>query len=454
MRITASFVLIVVIAGCLGSSPENPTPTPSPASPGYGPVTPPVPSFDFSTLIDPDHAAHSLPGLHLSGAGLTEVGYASVQDLMPIGTTGSITQIDVHDGYALVAGNRHGPAFAIVDIRDPQNPMTVGFAPTQAEGWTARFSKDGQYVFYGCQPGLRPGVNCDDPTLPAPVTERGVSVWDVHDKSAPKFVDFLPGSGNHNLQTQIINGVDYVFTETVDIIRFDRETKKLEAVAKVPGTHDATVAQHPITGDWLLYTGTGELAIYNVNDPADPQVVLEPGTWTEGIGWHEQVPFPVALEGRALLALAGETGSSTPSELLEPVSIVDITDPEKPITLAQWAPPFQPTAAWTQYTFSVHEMAANDRGQLAISWFHAGVWVLDLSTRERQEDPALIAAFEPNRPLDTVFVPAADENQPLVPYVWGTAWDRRGYLIIPDTYTGVYVTEPEWGLFPTIDGGA
>jgi hypothetical protein len=462
--------LAFLAAGCLNPAKSAPDAEPRPdveAMKIFAPFTVPKPDYDFSGVIDPDHEAHNLPALHTDGTGMALTGFTPIQDILPAGTRGSITQIDVLNGYALVSGMENGPAFVIVDIKDPKNPRPVSFAPTVADGWSARFSKgDGDYVFYGCQivgsaanPDPYVKGNCRDPNA-GPSTNgdsalptSALNVYDVRDKSNPKFVDSLPANGTHNIQTVKIDGVDYITTATTEIITFDREDGRLEHVVYLPGQHDSTVGRHPLTGDWLLITGrSGSFVIYNINNPYEPEVVLESGAFASD-GWHEQVIFPQLVAGRALLAVAGESGVS-PGGVGSKVTFVDITDPTKPVKLSEWTPPFTPVLPWAEYAFSVHEGAATPQGQFAIAWYHGGVWVLDVSTAERQAKPEIVAAYQPHETMTAVPSTFAQTPVPYVPFVWSAAWDQRGYLVIPDMHTGVYVLEPSWGLIPMRDGGA
>jgi hypothetical protein len=446
--------VLVAAAGCLSDSARD-GPGPD-ASGAFAPFTPPEPAFDFSTVVDPDHVGHSLPDLHAAGHGLDLVGHAGVQDVLPTGTQGSITAVDVWGDYAVVAGMQGGLAFVILDISDPADPRPVGWAPSAAEGWTARFSDDGQYVFYGCQMAVSATGNCQDPDQPTlPVQNPpGVSVWDVSDKSDPRYVTFLAAGGSHNIFAANIGGEDYVFTSSTEILHFDRATRTLRSVFELPGRHDVTVAQHPVTGDWLLFTGTGELAIYDVDDPTAPEVVFE-GTGDEGWeGWHDQVLVPGLVDGRAVLLLAGESFLGTGGEALpDVISVVDVTDPAAPVLLGQWQPPFRPLAPWASYLFSVHEMAATPTGQVAIAWYHAGVWVIDVSTEARMGGPATLAAYQPHEGLNVLPSTYFQTPVPYVPMVWAVGWTADGHLVVPDMHTGVYVLEPAWGLRPALDSG-
>ena len=463
MRPLAVVLLLssMAAAGCLSDGEGDGANGPQGA--GFAAVVPPEPDFDFSSVIEPDHAGHSVPSLHQGGHGLSLAGHTGIGELLPLTTRGSITAIDLWGDYAVVSGMEGGLAFAIVDLTDPANPQAIGWAPSAADGWTARFSDDGNYVFYGCQMltglGYAPSTvigTCEDPDAPHLPTENpaGVSVWDVSDKADPKFVTFTPVGGSHNIFVAAIGGVDYVFTSSTAILKFDRASKTLELLETLPGTHDVTVARHPITQDWLLFTGTGELAVYNVNDPAAPQIVFE-GTGSEGwTGWHDQVLVPGLVEGRAILLLSGESFAGTGGEALpDIVSVVDLTDPADPQLLSQWQPPFAPVVPWASYLYSVHEMAATPTGQVAIAWYHAGVWVIDVSTQDRQGGPVTLAVYQPHEEMDVVPSTFVQTPLPYVPMVWGAGWSRDGHLVVPDMHTGVYVLEPDWGLHPALDSG-
>ena len=470
-RSAPAFALVLLfvssaVAGCIGTTEEEPL---DPAAGADAPsvVVPEVPSFDFATVVDPDHIAHHLPSLHQVGHGLDLVGYTAIQHALPPTVRGSITQVDVWSTYAVVAGMEGGLGFAIIDIADPARPQVVSYFRAAADGWTARFSDDGAYVFYGCQILGATGTlgggtvrgDCTDPdSIHGGRAQGGIVAVDVQDKTAPKFVAYVPTRGAHNIQVAHIDGADHVFTNAVEIVRFDRAAGKLEIVAEVPGVHDATVAKHPITGDWLLYTGTNQLAIYNVNDPAAPSPVLEDGAATtagwrdEMRGWHEQTVVPGVVDGRVLMVLAGEVFAS-PRGVPDIITIVDITDPTAPAVLGTWEPPFDSATPWISYAFSAHEIAATPTGQVAIAWYHAGAWVIDVSTRERQAAPVTLAAYQPHNPITALPSTFVQTPAPMVPFVWGVGWDSRGYLLVPDMHTGLYVMEPAWGLHPAVDGG-
>lgn len=461
----ASLAILLTAAGCASTTDDSATPPPTTSSgPTFEPFTPPDPNFDFTTVIDPDHGGHSIPELHTNEHGARLVGYASIQEILPLGVRGSITQVDIHGTLAAVSGMEGGLAFALVDIANPTAPQAVGWYPSSADGWTARFSDDGKYVYYGCQrttsadPTTLIGGTCLDPeaqTTPLDDKPGGIVAVDVTDPTNPTFVDFLPGPAAHNIQVSEINGTDTIFTNGVQIIQFNRTTNKLGVVAEIGGVHDATSFRHPITGEWLMATGTGELTLYNVDNPANPIPIFE-GTGSEGwTGWHEQTVVPGIVDGKVIMLGAGESFAGTGGETLpDVVSVIDITEPSTPRLLGTWQPDFRPVTPWPMYWYSAHEMAATPTGQVAMGWYHGGVWVFDVSDSSRQAAPMTLAALQPHN-MFTALPPSTFPQVPVpvVPYVWGAGWDSRGYLIVPDMHTGLYVYEPDWGLIPGLDGG-
>ncbi|MES2153665.1 MAG: hypothetical protein V4510_00835 [bacterium] len=462
--LSALLAVAVVAAGCSTTGPAGSDGGPSALTVDpFPPFVPPAPTFDFSTVIDPDHA-HEVPELHTGGHGLEVVGHVGLQDILPVGTRGSITQVDVWGDWAVVSGMEGGLAFAIIDIKDPAAPKAVSWYPSTADGWTARFSDDGNYVFYGCQtlgplnPQSSVEGTCVDASKPhAPGEEgNGIVAVNVTDRANPRFAAFVNVQGSHNLQTANINGTDYVFTEITEIVAFDRATQTFSVAATVPGVHDATAQRHPATGRWVLYTGaSNSFRIYDIENPADPKLLYDGPSSDPWTGWHEQTPIPHLVDGRALVILAGESFVNIPQEgsTGDVVSIVNVTDPTHPQLLGTWRLPIKPTLPWQGYMFSAHEIAATPTGQVAIGWYHGGAWVFDVSTKDRQAKPVTLAAFQPHDLPNVVPATFFQVPVPLVPFVWGAGWTHQGYLVVPDMHTGLYVLKPEWGLHPSLDGG-
>lgn len=471
MRATyLSLILLTapLLAGCLGALDDgedlDPTNTTEPTT-----FVPPAAEVDLTDAIDPNHADHHLPQLHENSHRLEQVGYTNFAGFYPPDYHGGWGEVDVHDerGLAAVASLQGKLGVTLVDVSEPTDPTPVSYISATGAVFDARFSQDGQYLFFGCQVapptlGAEPTVlgDCQGDTDPhAPDTEVGhqVVAYDVSDPEAPELVGVVDTNAAHNVYTTTIDGTLYVFTNAVEIITFDPSQPvegSLEIVANVQGTHDASVAQHPITGDWLLYTGAttdSSLAIYEINDPTNPQVVVDGGI--EGaVAWHEQTVSPTVIDGRVLVIGAGETFRSTGDvggAERQYASVIDVTDPADPKLLGTWELPISTQLPYANYRYSAHNIDITPYGQVAMAWYHAGIWVFDVSTQERQEDPATLGFFQPHE-MWSPMLPASfvQLDHMMVPMVWGGMWTEDGHLVLGDMYTGVYVLEPEWGLLP------
>jgi hypothetical protein len=458
-----ALVALAAVAGCIGAldgeeaAPQSTNDTPAEAER----FVPPDPGKDFTGAIETDHA-HRVPELHTDHHGFELVGHENFQGFYPPQMQGGWGEVDVVGDLAAV-GSVEGPLGAtLVDVSDPSNPEPVSYIEATGAVFDARITEDGEYIGLGCQVGAIVGQHryamgdCGGDTSPhAPEMEasNAVSVFDISDPSNPEHVTTADTQGAHNVWTATIDDEIYFFTDAVDILRFDPDTGTLEDVGNVQGTHDVMVRQHPITEDWLLYTGSPEdssMAIYNVNDPANPSPVVQS---IDGVvGWHEQTVTETVVDGRVLLIGGGETFASTGDlgdASRQTMYVVDVTDPSEPEKLSEWQLPIEDMPPYTQYRYSAHNIHVTPHGQVVTSWYHAGTWVFDLSTQERQEDPVTLGFYQPSEPYAPVVPPTfAQLDHAAVPLVWGPQWTDEGHIVVGDMYTGVYVLEPEWGLLP------
>ncbi len=463
--LVALMTLTVGLAGCIGSEMDQEDPGEAePTDPSNTTFVPPPPDEEVMDELPVMHGDHQNPESHTQSVGLSVAGHTDMTSVNPTTVQGGWTEVDIHGELAAVASYYGDGGVTLIDISDPAEPEPVSFIPSAGRDYDARFSQDGDHLFFGCQPSEQSQApqavlgDCTTATGPDGVQNSqgfssGVMAYDVSDPADPTFVGGLEGVATHNLWTKEIDGVDHVFTNAVEILRFDPDAEMpLEQVAEVPGGHDAYVHEHPVTGDTLLYTSAGDtFAIYNVTDPTDPQIVVEEGP--EVTGWHKQVASDTLIDGRALSVVGGEVFNDEAGTLdgSEPpmISVLDITDPAQPEVLSQWTLPVTDLPPWTHYRFSPHNVDISPYGQVYVAWNHAGAWVFDVSTQDRQAEPVTLGFYQPHEippPLVPTLNPTGD---PSIPRVWGGAFDHRGYLVVPDMYTGVYVLEPAWGLFPS-----
>lgn len=462
----ALMTLTVGLAGCIGDEADGgDTGQAGPADPSERTFVPEPPSQEIMDQLPVMHADHQNPESHTQAVGLEVEGHTDMTSVHPTTVQGGWTEVDLHGDLAAVASYYGDAGVTLVDVSDPSGPEPVSLIPSAGRDYDARFSQDGRYLFFGCQASEQTQApqaalgDCTTTTGPDGAQgsqgfTSGVMAYNVSDPEAPTFVGGLEGVATHNLWTETIDGTIHIFTNAVEILAFDPAADQpMEQVAQVPGGHDAFVHEHPVTGDILLYTTGGDgssFAVYNVTDPTDPQVLVETGP--DVVGWHKQVASDTLVDGRALLVVGGEVFADQAGTLdgTQPpmISVLDVTDPAQPETLSQWTLPVSDLPPWTHYRFSPHNIDISPYGQVYVAWNHGGAWVFDVSTQQRQAEPVTLGFYQPHEsppPLVPTLNPTGD---PSIPRVWGGMFDHRGYLVVPDMYTGVYVLEPAWGLFP------
>jgi hypothetical protein len=426
---------------------------------------PPAPDRDFVGAIDTDHA-HQAPELHSNTHGFELAGHENFQGFYPTTYQGGWGEVDVQGDLAAIS-SADGPLGAtLVDISDPSDPEPLSYTTSTGADFDTRITEDGNYLAVGCQasavfsPTHTVMGDCQEdavtPHMPGS-TENVVSVYNISDPENPEPVAQLATQATHNLWTKTIDGTIYIFTNEVEILEFQPdapEGERLTKVATVKGTHDVYVHKHPVTEDWLLYTGSPEdgtsMAIYDINDPSTPSPIVQ--SMDDVVGWHEQTVANSVIDGRVIAIGGGERLSSTGDvggAERQKLYVIDVTDPANPEKLATWQLPIETQSPYTSYRYSAHNVDITPTGQVISAWYHGGMWAFDVSTEERQENPETLGFYQPHEPYAPSVPPGvAVLDHGAVPLVWGPQWTDEGRVVLGDMYTGVYTLEPEWGLYP------
>lgn len=458
--LTLTVLAAVALAGCLAGT-SGPPGDIGGAADGDARWIPAEPDHDFSDAIEDLHV-HEVPALHEGAFGLELVSHDPLTDgLEPVeALPGGFTEVDYQDGLAVVSSFEGTRGLTLVNVTDGGLEV-LSHVHSGSENWDARFSDDGDWLFMGCQGGglygaytgeMAPG-GCvlDGPVPELPVMGdyegSGIVAINVSDPTSPTVAAYTPSGPVHNLYTATIDGTVIVGNNRIELFAFDPASETFEHVADLPGVHDLHIQQHPVTGDWLLYTGadgTG-FRIYDISDPTDPTeiAVLNDGPNGEAVlGWHEQTPAPGLIDGRHVTVVASESFQGVPQQ----VSVVDTTDPTDPVLLGQWTMPAELAhPEQLSYKFSSHNLDVSGTGQVVIGNYHAGVWVFDVSTVERMMDPVTLAYYQPHELVTT----HGQQPSPYgvftgAPYVWGAVWTDEGNVLAPDMNTGLYLLEPTW----------
>ncbi len=448
----AIIVILVLLAGCAQVAPHESIGEPAPMT-----YVVPAPAFDFATAIEEVHD-HSDPSEHTGSYGFERVGWdplvsASAAGVLPGGHTEvSIAVDDQNRTWAFIANFGTHRAFSIVDVTDPAVPRHVsdflGNAPLgltrpgAGSYWDVAAFPDSDLVVSSAQAiASSPGTSGDRQDE----VGGGVFLVNTADKGNPfveSFTQIIDENaqipvGVHNARPFHIDGVPHValttgngWTYLYEVVG-ETGSRSLELLSTVTGVHDTTIQVHPLTGQTLLYGAQGGVVITDISNPREPNVIGIVQNGPELSAYHLITPSDVMIDGRHYTVSGTETTQGTPPFL----TILDTTDPRDPQIVSTWQAPFDedlflPGAyRWSTHNFDV------DHGRIVLAHYHAGVWLIDISSAANVAAPVSMAFYQPHEvPL---FVP----RTPLgidVPAVWG-AVQHAGLIYAADVNTGLYI---------------
>lgn len=219
--------------------------------------------------------------------------------------------------------------------------------------------------------------------------------------------------------------------------------------------HDAKVQVHPFMQDktliTLAYWDKG-IRILDFSNPPPPStgdvqslpMLSEVGAFTEfapsafnNIHMAKAFDSPILTRGAdgephpTQVTVAEPEIISAPDETGQ-ITLLDTSDPSRPTALGHWTLPMQnPPLGVSGLNFSPHNFDLWD-GKIALGHYHAGVWVIDVSTPELVKDPVEVGFYMTAKPRS---------NSPTMqPDVWGVL-QRNGLLYVSDQASGLYVLQ-------------
>ena len=446
------WVLLLLLPGCLQSGADAPEATPPPDAVTV--VQPPP--LDFDTAIEEVHD-HTDPSRHLGHYGMELIGHdplmsASEAGVLPGGHTEvSIAADDEGRTWAFVANFGPRRAFSITEVTDPAAPRhTADFLPNHPLGltrvgggsyWDVAAFPHSDLVVSSAQ-----AMAIIDPTTGAQEeVGGGLYLVNTEDKAAPFTESFtqvvdtdaLVPVGIHNARpfwaadawhvaATSANGNTILFR-----VEGDAPSRTLVEVSRVVGVHDTTVQVHPFTNQTLLYGASGGVFITDVSDPADPEILSQVPNGPELSAYHLIVPSDVLIEGRHYTVSGTETTEGAPPF----ITVLDTTEPTSPFIVSTWQTPFDEDLympapyRWATHNFDV------DHGRIIMGHYHAGVWIIDISSQTNAYAPVTMAYYQPHEvPL---FVPRTPLGTD-VPAVW-SAVQHDGLIYAGDVNSGLYV---------------
>ena len=446
----ATGLVVMLVAGCLSGNDGGNGDEPGTHAPTTGPSRG---NCDFANAIVDQHD-HADASLHQGFCDMDLVGHTFMDEAAEVGTLGG-GFIDVSisdDGYAFVSNWGPGRSMSIVDVRDPSAPRHVSdfwayplLAGTQAGAashWDVSSFREGDLVVLPSQAS----TGTDSLGEGNEPSGGGLFLVNTQDKESPYLESFtavldqdaLVPVGVHNANALEINGTRYVAASTANgvTILFQVEgepgSRTLREVSRVAGMHDTTVQVHPITGQTILYGAEGGgVVLTDISDPANPQVIVEYDD-DRLVAYHQVVPSDVLIDGRHYTISATET-QDAPIKF----SILDTTNPAEPEYAGEWILPGNEhlTGTGGAYRFSPHNLDF-DRGRIYIGHYHAGVWVIDVSSTARIANPVTLGYYQPHR--QEAFVPRTPMGAD-VPAVWAATRGPDGYIYAIDVNTGLYI---------------
>lgn len=434
-------MLVVVLAGCLRPAADG-------APDGVDAVPPapvPPPDFDFSTAIEGVHD-HSDPALHTGAFDVDLLGHDVLASADPTMLPGGYTEVSLAAGYAYVSNWGPHRAFSIVDASDPARPVHVSdFAPNRlldplrpggGSYWDVSAFPEGDLVVSSAQALAIVDGGADE-------LGGGLYLVNVTDKQAPYLESFtqvidpdaLVPAGVHNARPFRVGGERFVAATTANgqtylfLVAGEAGARTLEQVAAVPGVHDTTVQVHPVTGETLLYGANGGVVITDVSDPRDPEVISVLPNAQNLSAYHLIVPSDVLVEGRHYTVSGTEDTQGDPQAL----TVIDTTDPRSPFVVSTWRVPFPDLALPGAYRYTTHNFDV-DHGRIYLGHYHAGVWVIDISSVHNAHHPVTLGYYQPHA------APPQVPRTPLgadVPAVWSVV-RHDGVVWAADVNTGLY----------------
>jgi hypothetical protein len=446
-----ALLLAAAGAGCLSSSgggDGGAAPSPS-AADVHSPE-----DCDFANAIVDQHD-HADASLHQAFCDMDLLGHTFMDTAAEEGTLGGgFIDVSLAGDWAFVSNWGPGRSMSIVNISDPANPRHVsdfwaypllaGTAAGASSHWDISSFPDGDLVVLPSQASAGTDALGEggDPS------GGGLFLVNTEDKESPYLESFTPifdqdalvPVGVHNANALVLNGTDYVAATTANgltiLLQVEGEAghRTLREVSRVAGMHDTTVQKHPLTNRTYIYGAEGGgIVITDITDPAHPAVVSEYQD-ERLVAYHQVVPSDVLIGGRHYTISATET-QAAPIKF----SILDTTDPAAPEYAGEWIIPAAGhlTGRGGAYRFSPHNLDF-DHGRIYIGHYHAGVWVIDVSSPERIAQPVTLGFYQPHR--QEAFVPRTPMGGD-VPSVWAAMRHTDGHVYAIDVNTGLYVLD-------------
>jgi len=376
-----------------------------------------------------------------------------------------ITMTRAGDRWYIIGGHYNTPGWSVVDVTDPRHPFVAKFIPGPTNTSTNQVvSADGILVASLGRPNEREDAGM---TAKKPYS-AGIMLIDIKDPLNPKelgrwYTDKPQGRGTHRNMYEggryvhlaaDMNGYDGDIYVILDI---SNPAKPVEAGRWwVPGQHvaggekpqrDPNVNLHNpnfVDGN-LAYLSYGDagMVILDISDVAKPKFVsatkFEPKHRFDA---HTVLPW---LSAKRVI-VNSEAVTYNCKGPLDHVTIVDVSDPAKPVRLSRYPVPVPPPdAPYTSFCdkggrFGPHNQSqlqhipeVEKQGNLSyVTWFNAGLRVYDVSDVRLPREVGYFMAGPPQKLILKAYGPYVRMEDVLV--------DTRGYMYVTGgAQQGLYI---------------
>jgi hypothetical protein len=367
-----------------------------------------------------------------------------------------------HKGrWYLYTGHFWHSGWSIVDVTDPSTPRVVKFIPGPENTWTLQMELSGNIMITALEK-IFPNFG-GDPHKPF---DEGVLIWDISDPVSPKKLGQYRtgGTGTHRnfyaggRYAHLAAGMPGYEGNIYVIIDISNPTRPVEAGRWwVPGQHtgggekpsepDISLHGPPyVVGDraYLPY-GSAGMIILNISNVSRPREIgrldFSP-PFHSRFGVHSVLPQP-----EKGLAYVNSEDVSYGKGALHHSSIVDISNPSKPMLLSLFPGPLPPPGApyrdffekggWSgphNLNLLQHNPDIEKQGDLFyIAHFNAGLRIYNVANRRQ---PVEVGYFMPPEPSKR-YGPMPEER--LVLQTEDVLVDRRGVIYITHKNQGLWI---------------
>jgi len=382
-------------------------------------------------------------------------------------------QVIIHKGHAFI-GHMFSDGYSVVDVRDSLNPKTVAFvaAPKNTRSHHLQIHGDillavnGPNIWamqqYASQADYYARSLADSVQTEQPFG-AGLRVFDVTQPAKPREIAFLhmPGFGAHRIWW--VGGryayasvhFDGYIDHTLAIIDVSDPVKlALAGHWWLPGMHRAggekppasfgkrTALHHLISAGNVGYAAwrDGGFTIHDLSDPKNPKL-LSHRNFSPPFAGGAHTPLP--LPNRKLLVLADEATSANCANGLAYTWVIDVRDPESPVSVATLPTPAEEDFCKKGAKFGPHNLHENRPGSMQTedlifaTYHNAGLRIYDVRNPFEPKQTGYFVPPPPERIVDQRPNPAK-VIQSCDVYV-----DPNGVMYMTDTNAGLYILQYE-----------